>query len=283
MVADVIDLAEHRYEPAIDRLEARLDDLPDWCREAVAHTIMMARAGALLCRQRGERIAELEPFEAAVKAAHNGYDAECRAAMPELHEPATPADALREVREEVDELHVAEVRVLEKWIADLQSGMYVNCVYCGHRYGPSDDPEATRAELLHAHVEVCPKHPMSELKTERDELQACFDSRWKADMRAIKRWQEAHPGHNHVWPDHADLCVWLLDQIEKAEDGCKDKLGGVRELTAHNLLRRVLRGARGTGRIKHVRWSIVSRICAIGSTYATELCRNYELDPEEQV
>lgn len=39
-----------------------------------------------------------------------------------------------------------------------------------------------------------------------------FDLRWKADMRAIRRWQQAHPGNDHVWPDHADLCVWLMDQ-----------------------------------------------------------------------
>lgn len=39
-----------------------------------------------------------------------------------------------------------------------------------------------------------------------------FDLRWNADMRAIRRWQQAHPGNDLVWPDHADLCVWLMDQ-----------------------------------------------------------------------
>lgn len=38
-----------------------------------------------------------------------------------------------------------------------------------------------------------------------------FDVRWRADMRAIKRWQQANPGNDLVWPDHADLCVWLMD------------------------------------------------------------------------
>ena len=47
-------------------------------------------------------------------------------------------------------------------------------------------------------------------------LQANFDIRWKADMRAIKRWQEA-TGRTLVWPDHADLCVWLLEQIDKLQ------------------------------------------------------------------
>ncbi len=56
-----------------------------------------------------------------------------------------------------------------------------------------------------------------ELKQERDELQATFDLRWKADMRAIKRWQAAHPGNELVWPDHADMVVWLLEQVEELE------------------------------------------------------------------
>ena len=33
-------------------------------------------------------------------------------------------------------------------------------------------------------------------------------------MRAIKRWQTAHPGHELTWPDHADLVVWLSGQQE---------------------------------------------------------------------
>ena len=43
-----------------------------------------------------------------------------------------------------------------------------------------------------------------------------FDLRWKADQRAIKRWQEA-TGKTRIWPDHADLCVWLLEQLERNE------------------------------------------------------------------
>ncbi|MHB8272785.1 hypothetical protein [Bradyrhizobium sp.] len=58
----------------------------------------------------------------------------------------------------------AEIHRLEKWIADLQSGMYVNCVYCGHQYGPSKTTPVSMADALKAHIEECPKHPMSELK-----------------------------------------------------------------------------------------------------------------------
>jgi hypothetical protein len=45
-----------------------------------------------------------------------------------------------------------------------------------------------------------------------DELQRTFDLQWKADQRAIKRWQAAHPGSDLVWPDRADMVVWLMEQ-----------------------------------------------------------------------
>ena len=62
------------------------------------------------------------------------------------------------------------IRKLQSWVNDLQSGMYINCVYCGHRYGPNDEVPASMADVLKAHVEKCPKHPMFELKTLVEEL-----------------------------------------------------------------------------------------------------------------
>ena len=52
-----------------------------------------------------------------------------------------------------------------------------------------------------------------ELRRTNEGLQLTFDLRWKADQRAIKRWQEAHPGTDLTWPDHADMVVWLMEQI----------------------------------------------------------------------
>jgi hypothetical protein len=52
------------------------------------------------------------------------------------------------------------------------------------------------------------------LKAELKDKDAAFDLRWQADMRAIKKWQKA-TGKKLVWPDHADLCVWLLEQLDK--------------------------------------------------------------------
>ena len=56
-------------------------------------------------------------------------------------------------------------------------------------------------------------------KIER-EVDETFDLRWDADMRAIKRWQDAHPGNDLVWPDHADMVVWLLEQLDEMKGYC---------------------------------------------------------------
>lgn len=64
----------------------------------------------------------------------------------------------------------SEVKRLEGWVSDLQSGMWINCVYCGHRYGPDDEVPASMAEVLKEHIEQCPEHPMSKLKEENASL-----------------------------------------------------------------------------------------------------------------
>lgn len=56
------------------------------------------------------------------------------------------------------------------------------------------------------------------LLTELAERDHSFDLRWKADMRAIKRWQaENYLERQLIWPDHADLCVWLLGRLDSLE------------------------------------------------------------------
>ena len=42
--------------------------------------------------------------------------------------------------------------------------------------------------------------------------------KYNADMRAIKRWREANPGNDLVLPDHADLVVWLIEQLDAKPD-----------------------------------------------------------------
>lgn len=114
-----------------------------------------------------------------------------RAKLAHIHDGEVPPtsealDALKSlVTEDVPALlddranQAAEINRLQQWVNDLQSGMYVNCVYCGHRYGPEDNVPSSMAEALKLHVEQCPKHPMSALKVENTRL-----TDEKEDMRA---------------------------------------------------------------------------------------------------
>lgn len=56
---------------------------------------------------------------------------------------------------------------------------------------------------------------IAELEASKLSRQTAFDMRWKADMRAIKRWQE-ETGEELTWPDHADLCVWLMKKLAES-------------------------------------------------------------------
>ena len=66
----------------------------------------------------------------------------------------------------------AEIVKLRQWVDDLQSGMYINCAYCGHRYGPDDEVPATMTEALYEHIARCPEHPLSRCKAENEKLRA---------------------------------------------------------------------------------------------------------------
>lgn len=59
---------------------------------------------------------------------------------------------------------------------------------------------------------------VNRLRAQRDELQDSFDLRWKADMRAIRKWQAANQGNDLVWPGHTDLVVWLLAERDRMRD-----------------------------------------------------------------
>ena len=45
------------------------------------------------------------------------------------------------------------------------------------------------------------------------ELQLWFDVRSAADQMVRAKWRDAHPGNELVIPEHADLVIWLLDQL----------------------------------------------------------------------
>lgn len=80
---------------------------------------------------------------------------------------------------------------------------------CAHEAGACTHEEAA-AMLRRLHARAV------EAEAEAKELQRTFDLRWKADMRGIKRWQEA-TGRTLTWPDHADAVVFLLEKLDAAE------------------------------------------------------------------
>jgi len=101
---------------------------------------------------------------------------------------------------DIIEAQQQEIDRLQQWVNDLQSGMYVNCVYCGHRYGMENDTPVAMADVLKEHIEHCSKHPMSKLKQEIEQLRdenisirnwnACEEEQYgqllESDKRRIK-------------------------------------------------------------------------------------------------
>ena len=83
---------------------------------------------------------------------------------------AWKASAKERAEERILALEAENAR-LRRWVDDLQSGMYVNCVYCGHNYGPGETTPVSMAEALKAHVEQCSEHPMSALRAKLQETE----------------------------------------------------------------------------------------------------------------
>lgn len=68
-----------------------------------------------------------------------------------------------------------ELARYRQWVSDLQSAMYVNCVFCGHRYGPLSSAATTSAEILREHIEQCEQHPLSYARADLRSLIESFD------------------------------------------------------------------------------------------------------------
>jgi polyhydroxyalkanoate synthesis regulator phasin len=96
----------------------------------------------------------------------------------------------KEAADEISRLR-SDVERLTSWVADLQSGMYVNCVYCGHRYGPGETTPVSMADALKAHIETCPQHPMSALRAENLALHE--------QVAALESREVCTVAHEDVW------------------------------------------------------------------------------------
>lgn len=60
------------------------------------------------------------------------------------------------------------------------------------------------------------------LEAELADMNSVFQLRQAADMRAIKRWQQANPGNDLVWPDQVDLTIWLEEKVAACEAQIND-------------------------------------------------------------
>lgn len=56
---------------------------------------------------------------------------------------------------------------------------------------------------------------LAELAEAKAEAEQFVETQWQAARRARERYAEAHP-EDKVWPDRADLLVWLMEELEHA-------------------------------------------------------------------
>lgn len=69
-----------------------------------------------------------------------------------------------------------------------------------------------------AHIELRDlEERLRKSEADNEDLNATFELRHKADMRAIARWRESHPDKPLTMPDHADLVIWLEDRLQAVE------------------------------------------------------------------
>ena len=92
---------------------------------------------------------------------------------------------------------------LNQWVKDLQSGMYINCVYCGHRFGPKDSTPVAMDELLWEHIKTCPKHPGNIVNAKIEKLRQAW-LEYKAYLKEKypaeegKEWEFTCPHHQAI-------------------------------------------------------------------------------------
>lgn len=121
------------------------------------------------------------------------------------------ADRLEALTAKVDEAQDATVALslklgtAESWVADLQSGQYVNCVYCGHRYGPGETTPVSMADALKAHVETCAKHPMSQLREDRQKELRYIAGQLRV-VRGLKSADSELLGDLRAWLENRRTC-----------------------------------------------------------------------------
>lgn len=93
--------------------------------------------------------------------------------------------------------HAQEVSKLRQWVRELQSGLYLNCVFCGENFTGQEN-----FNRLTNHIRECPEHPLSRLLTA---LWLYLSTHDRADVQCMSSWSAQ---------DHRLLELWkLTDEI----------------------------------------------------------------------
>lgn len=92
--------------------------------------------------------------------------------------------------------------------------MSFTCPRCGMT---SHHPEDER----HGYCGNC--HDFTGTGTALAELQLWFELRRAADQMAVAKWRAAHPNASELFiPEHADLVIWMLDQLASRPYSAQD-------------------------------------------------------------
>lgn len=113
------------------------------------------------------------------------------------------------------DLAEAERDQLQSAVRDMTKSLHMYRAAADQAGCPKDESQYAWIEAVVAERDDL-RRRLAEAEKDRDELQAGFDLRWKADIRAISRWKGS-TGQTMNWPDHADLCCWLMDGLAASE------------------------------------------------------------------
>jgi len=109
-----------------------------------------------------------------------------------------------------------EIKRLTEWIGDLQSGLYVNCIYCGHRYPPGT-PDV-RDQALYNHIKDCLYHPLSKALDQIVELKKTRAALAELMIVADKLHRTAEELPLGMYPDIDISFDKLLEEIYHAKN-----------------------------------------------------------------
>lgn len=90
--------------------------------------------------------------------------------------------------------------------------MSITCPRCGMTSHHPMDEDYGYCGNCHAFTSIPKKAPPTSDSSDA-ELALWFEIRSAADQMALAQWRAAHPADETVIPAHADLVIWLLDQL----------------------------------------------------------------------